>query len=172
MDVDGRQEVRGIVRRPVDSLQAVNEILQEGRRNRSVATTALNVNSSRSHAVVMVTVNMRDLTSGTRSTGETSAGGGIKNNVTLSGRLNLIDLAGSERVAKSQATGPQLKEAQFINKSLSELGNVVSALRRQQSHIPFRNCLLTRVLQDSLSKSDLRPACANAIRVQTAIAKR
>ncbi|KAH7726405.1 Protein KLP-3 a [Aphelenchoides avenae] len=135
MDADGRQEVRGIVRRSVESLEAVNEILREGRRNRSVAATALNANSSRSHAVIMVTVNMRDLSSGTTSTG----------------RLNLIDLAGSERVAKSQATGAQLKEAQFINKSLSELGNVVSALRRQQSHIPFRNCLLTRVLQDSLN---------------------
>lgn len=73
MDADGRQEVRGIVRRSVESLEAVNEILREGRRNRSVAATALNANSSRSHAVIMVTVNMRDLSSGTTSTGTEEA---------------------------------------------------------------------------------------------------
>uniref|UniRef100_A0A914PHS2 Kinesin motor domain-containing protein n=1 Tax=Panagrolaimus davidi TaxID=227884 RepID=A0A914PHS2_9BILA len=72
------------------------------------------------------------------------------NNSASIGKLNLIDLAGSERVAKSQVSGQQLKEAQCINKSLSELGNVVSALRRKQQHVPFRNCLLTRILEDSL----------------------
>lgn len=68
----------------------------------------------------------------------------------VSGRLNFVDLAGSERVARSQVTGPQLQEAKFINKSLAELGNVVLALRRNQAHVPFRNCLLTRILEDSL----------------------
>lgn len=69
------------------------------------------------------------------------------------GRLNLVDLAGSERVYQSGATGQQLKEAQSINKSLSELGNVVNALRQRYQHIPFRNCQLTRLLEDCLSTS-------------------
>ncbi|EJW73512.1 hypothetical protein WUBG_15580, partial [Wuchereria bancrofti] len=66
-------------------------------------------------------------------------------------RLNLVDLAGSERVSQSGATGQQLKEAQCINRSLSELGNVVSALRQRQQHIPFRNCQLTRLLENCLN---------------------
>ncbi|VDL80674.1 unnamed protein product [Nippostrongylus brasiliensis] len=68
-----------------------------------------------------------------------------------SSRLNLVDLAGSERVSQTNATGQLLKEAQAINKSLSELGNVVLALRQNQKHIPFRNCQLTRILEDSLN---------------------
>lgn len=67
------------------------------------------------------------------------------------GRLNLVDLAGSERVGRSGAEGSRLREAQYINKSLSALGDVIYALRSRQSHVPFRNSKLTYLLQDSLS---------------------
>ena len=68
------------------------------------------------------------------------------------GKLNLVDLAGSERVRLSGATGQRLEESKQINRSLSALGNVISALTdtRGRSHVPYRDSKLTRMLEDSL----------------------
>ena len=65
-------------------------------------------------------------------------------------QLSLVDLAGSERAAKTGATPEQLKEAQSINKSLSALGDVISALSSDASYVPYRNNKLTMLMQDSL----------------------
>ena len=70
-----------------------------------------------------------------------------------SGKLSLVDLAGSERASKTEASAEQLKEAQSINKSLSALGDVISALSSEQSFIPYRNNKLTMLMQDSLGKT-------------------
>lgn len=68
-------------------------------------------------------------------------------------QLFLVDLAGSERVAKTMATGTRLKEAQFINKSLAALGNVMAALASKNPHVPFRDSKLTYALQPAFSKN-------------------
>lgn len=123
----------------MSSAQEVTETLARGRKNKAVAATEANIESSRSHVIVRVLVSATNLIT----------------KATTVGRLNLVDLAGSERVSQTNATGQLLKEAQAINKSLSELGNVVLALRQNQKHIPFRNCQLTRILEDSLSELEV-----------------
>ncbi|KAF9673173.1 hypothetical protein SADUNF_Sadunf11G0121000 [Salix dunnii] len=119
---------------PVSSTQDVLDLMKIGQRNRAVGATALNERSSRSHSVLTVHVYGKELVSGS----------------ILKGCLHLVDLAGSERVDKSEAVGERLKEAQYINRSLSALGDVISALAQKSPHVPYRNSKLTQILQDSL----------------------
>ncbi|KAJ1271424.1 hypothetical protein BS78_06G127600 [Paspalum vaginatum] len=119
---------------PVKCAQDVLDLMKAGQRNRAVGSTALNERSSRSHSVLTVHVQGKEVISGS----------------TLRGCLHLVDLAGSERVDKSEATGERLTEAKHINKSLSALGDVISALAQKSSHVPYRNSKLTQVLQDAL----------------------
>ena len=67
-----------------------------------------------------------------------------------------MDLAGSERTKKSDVVGDRLREAQYINKSLSALGDVIWAFERKVAHIPFRNSKLTHLLTDSLGGANTR----------------
>ncbi|XVF77000.1 hypothetical protein PTKIN_Ptkin14bG0004900 [Pterospermum kingtungense] len=119
---------------PVSNTQDVLDLMRIGQKNRAVGATALNERSSRSHSILTIHVYGKELVSGS----------------ILKGCLHLVDLAGSERVDKSEAVGDRLKEAQHINKSLSALGDVISALAQKSPHIPYRNSKLTQVLQDSL----------------------
>uniref|UniRef100_M1CLP5 Kinesin heavy chain n=1 Tax=Solanum tuberosum TaxID=4113 RepID=M1CLP5_SOLTU len=118
---------------PVNCATDVIELMKLGDLNRAVGCTAMNNRSSRSHSVLTVHVH-----------GEDTSGNIIHS------CLHLVDLAGSERVDKSEVTGDSLKEAQHINKSLSCLGDVITALAQKNSHIPYRNSKLTLLLQNSL----------------------
>nr|XP_009758655.1 PREDICTED: kinesin KP1 isoform X2 [Nicotiana sylvestris] len=118
---------------PVNCAADVINLMKLGDLNRAVGCTAMNNRSSRSHSVLTVHVH-----------GEDTSGNIIHS------CLHLVDLAGSERVDKSEVTGDGLKEAQHINKSLSCLGDVITALAQKNSHIPYRNSKLTLLLQNSL----------------------
>lgn len=128
--------VPGLTKKNVRSQEEVNDWFAKAKKVRATATTDMNEHSSRSHCLLVVYVTGTNLSTG----------------VQTSGKLNLIDLAGSERVGKSGAIDDpkRLKEATAINKSLSSLGDVISALGAKQKHVPFRNSKLTYLLQDSL----------------------
>lgn len=122
----------------VESATDIHAAIQRGAANRSVSSTPKNEHSSRSHSVLMI-----DIVRTSKANSEVTTG-----------RLVLVDLAGSERLAKTETTGQRLREAQYINKSLCAISDVMSALLAKEKHIPFRNSKLTHMLQDSLGGSD------------------
>lgn len=127
--------VKDLTMHPVHSVAEMEKVMDLGGKNRSVGATLMNADSSRSHSIF--TINIEIMEAGNESGEHIRAG-----------KLNLVDLAGSERQAKTGATGDRLKEATKINLSLSALGNVISALvDGKSSHIPYRDSKLTRLLQ-------------------------
>lgn len=129
------QYVPGLTMVSCSSHEDVLALMQHGYQNRTVHGTDMNSHSSRSHCALSVYVTAQSIIDG----------------ATTRGKLHLIDLAGSERLSKSNAEGLRQKEAQAINKSLSALGDVISARMNKQKHVPFRNSTLTFLLQDSLT---------------------
>ena len=106
---------------------------------RMVGHTNMNATSSRSHAIFTITIERVDK-------------GADNKDAFRVGKLNLVDLVGSERQGKTGAEGVRLKEATKINLSLTALGNVISALVDGSKHVPYRDSRLTRLLQDSLDR--------------------
>ncbi|XP_077948946.1 kinesin-like protein KIF17 isoform X2 [Gasterosteus aculeatus] len=130
--------VRDLSMHTVHSVGECETIVERGWRNRAVGYTLMNKDSSRSHSIFSIHLEIYN----------TDAGGQDR---LRAGKLNLVDLAGSERQSKTGATGERLREATKINLSLSALGNVISALVDGRSkHVPYRDSKLTRLLQDSL----------------------
>ncbi|KAK9070602.1 hypothetical protein SSX86_011004 [Deinandra increscens subsp. villosa] len=133
-DPNGNTHVSDLTIVDVRSSKEVSFLLNRAAQSRSVGKTQMNEQSSRSHFVFTLRI------SGVNETMEQQ----------VHGVLNLIDLAGSERLSKSGSTGDRLKETQAINKSLSSLSDVIFALAKKEEHIPFRNSKLTYLLQPCL----------------------
>ena len=133
---NGNTSVTGLEYYEVNEPNEVFSLLKKATKNRSVGSTDANERSSRSHSVFSLQI-----------TG-VNEGSDLK----TFGVLNLIDLAGSERLKESKATGDRLKETQNINSSLSCLGDVISSLASKEKHIPFRNSKLTYLLQNYLGE--------------------
>lgn len=130
----GEVYIPGLSEIEVTTMKDVESIIEAGEKNRKVANTVMNTNSSRSHLLLVLTVEGHDRVSKTIS----------------KGRLTLVDLAGSERISRTEAKGIRLVEAAAINKSLSALGQVFAAIRNNALHIPYRNSKLTHFLSSSL----------------------
>ena len=133
--IEGTTQLLGAKLLPVATVGDVADLMEMAAGNRAVGSTSMNAQSSRSHSVFTLHLDGVNAESGEE----------------LKGVLNLCDLAGSERLAKSKATGERLKEAQAINKSLSSLSDVFIALSKNASHVPYRNSKLTYLLQNAFS---------------------
>mmetsp|Transcript_175257 Transcript_175257/g.562097 ORF Transcript_175257/g.562097 Transcript_175257/m.562097 type:complete len:779 (-) Transcript_175257:52-2388(-) len=145
---DGGVFVKDLSNLIVKGVDDLTQVMEVGQKNRSVASTLMNNESSRSHSIFTITV----------ETAETGVDN--KDHIRV-GKMNMVDLAGSERQSKTGASGDTLKEATKINMSLSALGNVISALvDAKTSFIPYRDSKLTRLLQDSLGGNTKTVMCA------------
>lgn len=145
--------VQGLTYRRVGASEDADSVIASGLARRAVAATAMNADSSRSHLVTVVRFSATDASAGTST----------------SASLFLVDLAGSERLKKSAAEGKRRAEAQAINKSLSALGDVLSALQAKSTHVPFRNSKLTHLLMSALAPGG---GCRATMIVQASPAER
>ncbi|GIQ82708.1 kinesin-like protein [Kipferlia bialata] len=130
-DGKGNVCIQGLVERPVDCTSDLMDTIDFGLESRSVGATGVNADSSRSHAVLQITLR-------TRQRGR------------LVSKISFIDLAGSERAADTMDSNRKTRmEGAEINKSLLALKECIRALDRGKGHLPFRGSKLTMVLRDS-----------------------
>lgn len=129
-------KIQNLTEKPVMTPEDCLTCLQTGSQKRTVGATAMNKESSRSHAVYTVNLCIVPKEDGASE---------------ITSKFLLVDLAGSERCKKTNATGARMKEGVNINMGLFSLGKVICALcDSKASHIPYRESILTRLLQDSL----------------------
>ncbi|XP_061671253.1 kinesin-like protein KIF28P [Syngnathoides biaculeatus] len=131
--------VEGLRTVPCDSAAQVEQLMEQGTRTRTTAATHINANSSRSH--MLLVLQLKQILS--------------KESVTKQSNINLVDLAGSERQRSGSSEADRLREGTAINLSLTTLGNVISALAdmavgRKTVHVPYRDSVLTKLLQSAL----------------------
>nr|XP_012599890.1 kinesin-like protein KIF21B isoform X2 [Microcebus murinus] len=156
-DANGGIYTTGVTSRLIHSQEELIQCLKQGALSRTTASTQMNVQSSRSHAIFTIHLcQMRlcaqpDLVSELSGLPEGTAP--ASEYETLTAKFHFVDLAGSERLKRTGATGERAKEGISINCGLLALGNVISALGDQSKkvvHVPYRDSKLTRLLQDSL----------------------
>ncbi|MBN3295575.1 KIF1B protein, partial [Amia calva] len=129
----------------VTSYNDIQDLMDSGNKARTVAATNMNETSSRSHAVFNIIFTQKRRDADTDNTSEKVS------------KISLVDLAGSERADSTGAKGTRLKEGANINKSLTTLGKVISALaevnkkkKKVESFIPYRDSVLTWLLRENL----------------------
>ncbi|XP_055997076.1 kinesin-like protein KIF21A isoform X10 [Ostrea edulis] len=152
-DATGGIYMVGVATRPVQSMEDTMECLKNGALSRATASTNMNSQSSRSHAIFTLHIKQQRVVHDEDLMGESKDSEGINEFETLTAKFHFVDLAGSERLKRTGATGDRAKEGISINCGLLALGNVISALgdkAKKGSHVPYRDSKLTRLLQDSL----------------------
>ncbi|XP_078806871.1 kinesin-like protein KIF1B isoform X11 [Oryzias latipes] len=128
----------------VTSYTDIADLMDAGNKARTVAATNMNETSSRSHAVFTIVFTQRKHDNQTDLSTEKVS------------KISLVDLAGSERADSTGAKGTRLKEGANINKSLTTLGKVISALaevskkKKKSDFIPYRDSVLTWLLRENL----------------------
>uniref|UniRef100_A0A8C1HDZ1 Kinesin family member 21A n=1 Tax=Cyprinus carpio carpio TaxID=630221 RepID=A0A8C1HDZ1_CYPCA len=155
-DASGSIYTVGVTTRTVSSEAEMMQCLKLGALSRTTASTQMNVQSSRSHAIFTIHICQvrvcapQDNETDNRLANSSSE---VEEFETLTAKFHFVDLAGSERLKRTGATGDRAKEGISINCGLLALGNVISALgdrSKRSSHVPYRDSKLTRLLQDSL----------------------
>lgn len=137
--------VKGVTFKNVTSAEEALKFLRLGALSRTTASTQMNTQSSRSHAIFTLHIKQQRLVP--------SSDSNINEFETFTAKFHFVDLAGSERLKRTGATGERAKEGININCGLLALGNVISALgdkSKKALHVPYRDSKLTRLLQDSL----------------------
>ncbi|XP_055933295.1 kinesin-like protein KIF21A isoform X2 [Argiope bruennichi] len=152
-DSNGQIITVGLTSRSVSSASEALQCLKIGALSRTTASTKMNVQSSRSHAVFTLHIKQQRLVQFESSENGSLEMESLEDFDTLTSKLHFVDLAGSERLKRTGATGERAREGISINCGLLALGNVISALgdkTKRATHVPYRDSKLTRLLQDSL----------------------
>uniref|UniRef100_A0A4W3GPV7 Kinesin family member 21B n=1 Tax=Callorhinchus milii TaxID=7868 RepID=A0A4W3GPV7_CALMI len=153
-DANGSIYTTGVTSRNVTSEEEMMQCLKVGALSRTTASTQMNAESSRSHAIFTIHIyQMRLCSRAEMVNGVEHDAPPVNEYETLTAKFHFVDLAGSERLKRTGATGERAKEGISINCGLLSLGNVISALGDQSKknhHVPYRDSKLTRLLQDSL----------------------
>lgn len=135
--------VEGLSKHAVANYRDIQKLMNVGLANRTVAETQMNKISSRSHCIFTLYMNQYESADGTVTTS----------------KINLIDLAGSERVNKTGVSGQRMQELKKINTSLSALGDVIAALADKANFVPYNNSILTTLLSESLGGNSKTMFC-------------
>ena len=138
-DAKGNVVVKGLTKHTVANEEEAFNLLFEGESNRTISEHQLNKASTRSHCIFTISIEMKSKVESSEKV--------------LTSKLNFVDLAGSERVKETGSSGIALKEAAYINKSLTFLEQVVVALTdktRRKEYVPYRQSKLTHILKDGI----------------------